>query len=464
MSKETKNAGTAARSTFSSSLGFFLAAVGGAVGLGNVWGFPFKLGRGGGFPFLVIYVLCVFVVGVPICIAEYALGRKMRSGPVSAYKRISKKWTFLGWINMAVCIGVMGFYCLICGWLLKYACMFALSLVGLGGDFLAMDSATYFTAFVSKPLEPLIWTYAFMIINYLVIRKNISQGIEKSCKVMIPVLVVILIVVAIRGCTLPGADAGLDYLFKPNMTAFNEIGFFAVFTLALVQMWFSVNIGFGTNLLYGSYLPDDTNIVKSAIIVPIADMCVALLAGLAVMPAVFAYDLEPSTGAGLLFITLKTVFAEMPGGSFFGLIFFIAVLFAALSSTIGMTGAIATVGTDEFHWDNNKSSLVSTIIPCIIAIPVSWGYGLLSGVRPLAFLGKDTDLLDSLDFLCENVLATTAALLLCIFVGWVWKPKTVLEEVEKTGPFTWKNLWLFVFRFVCPIITVIVILSSLGLI
>ena len=154
----------------------------------------------------------------------------------------------------------------------------------------------------------------------------------------------------------------------------------------------------------------------------------------------------------------------MPGGSFFGLIFFIAVLFAALSSTIGMTGAIATVGTDEFHWDNNKSSLVSTIIPCIIAIPVSWGYGLLSGVRPLAFLGKDTDLLDSLDFLCENVLATTAALLLCIFVGWVWKPKTVLEEVEKTGPFTWKNLWLFVFRFVCPIITVIVILSSLGLI
>ena len=330
MSKETKNTGTAARSTFSSSLGFFLAAVGGAVGLGNVWGFPFKLGRGGGFPFLVIYVLCVFVVGVPICIAEYALGRKMRSGPVSAYKRISKKWTFLGWINMAVCIGVMGFYCLICGWLLKYACMFALSLVGLGGDFLAMDSATYFTAFVSKPLEPLIWTYAFMIINYLVIRKNISQGIEKSCKVMIPVLVVILIVVAIRGCTLPGA--------------------------------------------------------------------------------------------------------------------------------------IATLGTDEFHWDNNKSSLVSTIVPCIIAIPVSWGYSLLSGVRPLAFLGKDTDLLDSLDFLCENVLATTAALLLCIFVGWVWKPKTVLEEVEKTGPFTWKNLWLFVFRFVCPIITVIVILSSLGLI
>lgn len=178
----------------------------------------------------------------------------------------------------------------------------------------------------------------------------------------------------------------------------------------------------------------------------------------------FAYDLEPTAGAGLLFITLKNIFAEMPGGSVFGLLFFVAVMFAALSSTIGMTGAIAAVGNEDLHWENNKSSLVATIIPCIIAIPVSWGYGLLSDVRPLAFLGKATDMLDSLDFLCENVLSTAGALLLCILVGWVMKPKSVLEEVEKTGPFGLKNVWMVLFRYVCPIVTVFVILSSLGII
>lgn len=464
MSKEPKTTNSGTRSNFSSSPGFFLAAIGGAVGLGNVWGFPYKLGRGGGFPFIVIYVICVFLIGMPICIAEFSLGRKMRAGPVNAYKRISKKWAFLGWINIAVCVGVMGFYCLICGWILKYVCMFALSVVGLGSEFLAADSATYFSTFVANPVEPLIWTYIFMAVNYLVIRKNIAQGIEKACKIMLPLLVALLVIVAVRRCTLPGADAGLAYLFKPNMAAINEQGFFAVLTLALLQMWFSVNIGFGTNLLYGSYLPDDTSIVKSAVVVPIADMCIALLAGLAVMPAVFAYDLEPTAGAGLLFITLKNIFAEMPGGSVFGLLFFVAVMFAALSSTIGMTGAIAAVGNEDLHWENNKSSLVATIIPCIIAIPVSWGYGLLSDVRPLAFLGKATDMLDSLDFLCENVLSTAGALLLCILVGWVMKPRSVLEEVEKTGPFGLKNVWMVLLRYVCPIVTVFVILSSLGII
>jgi len=303
-----------------------------------------------------------------------------------------------------------------------------------------------------------------MVANYVIIRKNISGGIEKACKIMIPALVTILIVVAIRSCTLPGASAGLDYLFKPNMNAFEEIGFFNVFTLALLQMWFSVNIGFGTNVLYGSYLPEETKITKSAIIVPIADMIVAMLAALAVMPACFAYGVEPSAGAGLLFISLKNVFFEMPGGRFFGLIFFIAVLFAAISSTIGMTGAIAAVGTDDLHWDTKKSSLWATVIPCILAIPVSLGYGPLAHIHPLAIFGKETDMLDSLDFICENVLATFGALFLCLFVGYVLKPKFVIEEVEKNGIFSWKSLWTILFRIVAPIATVLVILCSVGII
>lgn len=462
--KSKTTAKTETRSNFSSTFGFFIAAIGGAVGLGNIWSFPFKCGRGGGFPFVLIYVLCVFIVGVPICMAEYSIGRKMRCGPVQAYRKISKKWAFLGWINTAVCVGVMGFYCLICGWILKYACMFGLSLIGLGGDFMATDSASFFSTFISNPVEPLLWTYAFMVVNYLVVRNNISRGIEKACKIMIPVLIVILIIVAIRSCTLPGASEGLAYMFEPNFDAFSEIGFFSVFTLALLQMFFSVNIGFGTNVLYGSYLPDDTDIAKSAMIIPIADMCIAILAGVAIMPAVFAYDFEPSAGAGLLFITLKAVFNEMPGGALFGFLFFVAVMFAAFSSTIGMTGAIAAYGTDDLKWTNNKSSLVATIIPCIIAIPVSLGYSLLSDVRPLAFIGQNTDMLDSLDFVAEYVLVTIGTLLLCLFVGWIWKPDEVVKEIERTGKFSWKPLWLFLFRYVSPIVAVIVMLSSWGLI
>lgn len=463
MSKQS-NTSNGTRSNFSSNFGFMLAAIGGAVGLGNIWSFPYKMGRGGGFPFIMIYVICVFVIGVPICIAEYAVGRKMRSGPVNAYRRLSKKWAFIGYLNMAVCVGVMGFYCLICGWLLKYAVMFLLSCVGMGGSFVTTGGAEYFSTFIANPIEPLVWTYAFMAVNFLIVRNNIADGIEKACKIMIPALVAILVIVAIRSCTLPGASGGLEYLFKPNMNAIREIGFFNVFTLALLQMWFSVNIGFGTNVLYGSFLPEETNITKSAIIVPIADMIIAMLAALAVMPACFAFDVEPSAGAGLLFISLKNVFFEMPGGQFFGLIFFVAVLFAAISSTIGMTGAIAAVGTDDLHWDTRRSSLWATIIPCIIAIPVSLGYGPLSNIHPLAIFGKETDMLDSLDFLCENVFATFGALFLCIFVGYVMKPKMVIDEVEKNGLFSWKALWTILFRVVAPIATALVILCSLGII
>lgn len=452
------------RSLFSSNLGFMLAAIGGAVGLGNIWAFPFKLGRGGGFPFLLIYVIFVFVLAIPMTLAEYSFGRRSRCGPVQAYRNLSKKWSFVGWINMAVCVGVMGFYCLICGWILKYLCMFALSCVGMGGEFWTMDSAEYFSMFIASPVEPLIWTALFMVINYLVVRNNIASGIEKSCKVMIPVLVAIMVIVAVRSCTLPGASEGLAYLFEPNATAFQENGgFFAILTLALLQVFFSSNIGFGTNLMYGSYMTNDSSITRSAIVVPIANTIVAILASLATIPAVFAFGYEPSSGAGMLFITLKAVFETMPGGAFFGFIFFIAVFFAALSSTIGMTAAIAAHPVDNWGWKERKASFVSSVIPVLIAIPISLGYGIWSHVRPLAFLGKETDLLDSLDFLCENCLATTAALMLCIFIGWVWKPDAVIEEVEKSGPFTWKKLFTIAIRYVCPIITLIAMLSSIGI-
>ena len=428
MSKQQKEK----RSNFSGSLGFFLANVAGAVGLGNLWGFPFKMGRGGGFPFIVIYLIAVFAVGIPIVIAEYGFGRKFRAGPVKAYQAVNQKWGFVGWFHEITCILVMGFYALIVGYLMKYMCMYFVSI--FGGGFTAIDGATYFSAMISSPVEPLIWTAIVLGLTYFIIRKDFAAGYEKACKVLLPILFVMLIVVAVRSCTLPGAAEGLKYMFQPNMAAFREIGFFGVFSLAVVQMWFSINVGFGTNIFLSSYMPDGTEITKQAIAVPIADMVVAMLAGLAIMPAVFAYGLDPTSGPGLLFITLKNVFDNMPGGSVFGFIFFVSAFAAGLSTSIGITGALVPIGTEQLGWDLNKSTAASCILSFVLSIPVSLGYGVLSGVHPLAWLGErfaGYDMLDSVDFLGENVFLSFGALFMVVFIGWVWKPDAVLAEVEK---------------------------------
>ena len=403
-----------------------LACIGGAVGLGNVWGFPSKLGRGGGFYFLIIYVVVALLLGIPMTLAEYALGRKTRKGPIAAWEDLNRKWKFVGILNSIVCVGVMGFYCLLFGWIIKYMVEFGIAIFNPASTFWIMDSAEYFAMFI-----------------------------------------VLLIVVAIRACTLPGAEAGIEFLFKPSTeNVMTSGGWLTVFGIALAQMFFSLNIGFGTNLMYGSYAPDDSDLAKNALLVPLGDMIVALLAALATIPAAFAFGYSPSAGAGMLFITMKAVFESMPGGAVFGFLFFVAVFFAAISSVIGMTAANASIPVERWGWERKKGTLLALASNLIIAIPVSLGYSSLSGVRLLSWLGKDTDILDSIDYLCENCFATVAALALCIFVGWIWKPAAVIEEVEKGGKFkfTWKKIFTFLIRYICPIITLIVVLSSIGII
>ena len=420
-------------------MGFFLANVAGTVGLGNLWGFPYKMGRGGGFPFLIIYLVAVFAIGIPIVIAEYGFGRNFRVGPVKAYAKVNKKWSFVGWLHEITCILVMGFYALIVGYLLKYMCLYFLAIFGIG-SFAATDGASYFVGMISSPVEPLIWTALVLGVTYIIIRNDFAKGYEKACKVLLPVLFVMLVIVAVRSCTLPGAVEGLKYMFQPNLSAFREVGFFGVFALAVVQMWFSINIGFGTNIFLSSFMPEETSIPKQAIVIPIADMVVAVLAGLAIMPAVFAYGLDPTSGPSLLFVTLKNVFDDMPAGNLFGFIFFVSAVAAGLSTSIGITGALVPLGTEELGWNMEKSTAVSCLLSFLLSISVSLGYGLLSHVHPLAWLGErfsDYDMLDSIDFLGENVFLSFGALFMVIFIGWVWKPDAVLAEVEKNGTFSW---------------------------
>ncbi len=458
---------TKKRSKFNSNLGMMLACIGGAVGLGNVWGFPSKLGRGGGFYFLIIYIVVALLLGIPMTVSEYALGRKMRKGPIAAWEAMNRKWKFVGILNSIVCVGVMGFYCVLFGWIIKYMVEFGIAIFNPSSAFWVTDSAEYFASFISSPVEPLVWTFVGLLLTYLCVRKDLAGGIEKACKWMIPVLVVLMIIVAIRACTLPGAEEGIEFLFKPSTeNVMTSGGWLTVFGIALAQMFFSLNVGFGTNLMYGSYAPDESNLAKNAVFVPLGDMVVALLAALATIPAVFAFDYEPTAGAGMLFITMKAVFGTMKGGAIFGFLFFAAVFFAAISSTIGMTAANASIPIERWGWEHKKGTLLALGANMLIAIPVSLGYSSLSGVKLLGWLGKDTDILDSIDYLCENCFATVAALALCIFVGWVWKPTAIIEEVEKGGKFTftWKKLFTFLIRYVCPIITLVVVLSSVGLI
>jgi NSS family neurotransmitter:Na+ symporter len=458
------------RSRFGSNFGFMMACIGGAVGLGNVWGFPGKLGRGGGFWFLLIYIVIVFLMGIPMTITEYSLGRKTRKGPVAAYQELCKKFTWIGVLNTIVCTGVMCFYWLLMGWILRYAVGFFLAIFNPASTFWTTDSSEFFGSFIANPIESLAYTFVCVIISYLILRKDAAKGIEKICKWMIPALVVLLIVVAVRACTLPGASEGLAYMFKPNGENFNAAGgFFAVLALATAQMFFSVNVGFGTNLLYGSYIPEESNMSRSSIVVPIADMIVAILAGLATIPAAFAFGYSPSTGAGMLFVTMKAVFATLPGGALFGFIFMIAVFFAGISSATGVTAAIMAVPEENWKWSHKKATVLSHLIPALITIPICLGYSAFSGVAPLSWLPESLpahayDLLDSLDYICENVLAVVAALGLVIYAGWIYKPQNVIAEVERNGvTMGWKKLYTVLIKFVCPVIVAFVVLTSIGI-
>lgn len=458
------------RSKFASNFGFMMACIGGCVGLGNVWGFPGKLGRGGGFYFLLIYIAVVVLMGFAMTLTEYALGRKTRLGPIAGYRALCKKFTWVGVMNSLVCTGVMCFYWLLMGWILRYTVGFFVSIFNPNCEFWVSDSATFFGSFIANPVESMIYTFICVIMGYFILRKDAAKGIEAICKWMIPALFVLLVVVAIRACTLPGASEGLKYMFQPNAENFKSAGgFFAVAALAVAQMFFSINVGFGANFLYGSYMPEETNMSRSAIYVPIADSIVALTAGLATIPAAFAFGFSPSTGAGMLFVTMKAVFATLPGGAFFGCIFMIAVFFAGISSAVGVTAVIMDVTEENWKWSHKKSTALCHIIPALIAIVICLGYSVFSDVRILGWLPESLpahnyDLLDSVDYICEMVLATVAALGLVIFAGWVHKPENIITEVERNGvTMGWKGFYKFCIKFACPVIVAFCVLTSIGI-
>ena len=439
------------RGKFSSSFGFILAATGSAVGLGNLWKFPYVAGQSGGAVFLIIYIVFVFLLGVPIMLGEMAIGRKTKLNPIGAYKKLNKKYTFVGVIGVIGAFVILSYYSVIGGWVLKYITTY------ITGNQI-QDSTAYYQNFISSSIEPILWHFGFMAATCFIVIKGISAGIEKFSKVLLPALFVLIIITVIRSVTLEGGMEGIKYFLVPDWSDINSFEKFAnVVVAAMGQVFFSLSLGMGTMITYGSYLNRDSDLQKSAVIVPILDTIIAVLAGLAILPAVFAFGFEPSAGPGLLFETLPKVFAEMPFGIVFGAIFFILVFFAAITSSVSLLEVVTSFCIDNLHMKRKVAAILVSAIMAIIGVFAALSFGVLGDVKILG-----VTIFDFMVFMSDMVIMPIGGMLMCIFVGYVWGVDNIADEISNGGviPFKWKMLFSVIMKYVAPVLIFIIFISS----
>ena len=439
------------KSGFSSRIGFVLAASGSAVGLGNLWRFPYLAAKYGGGSFLLIYLILTVTFGFALMITEIAIGRKTGKSALYAFSDLDRKSGFIGVLASAVPIIILPYYCVIGGWVVKYAWAF---LTGSGG---AAAADEYFGGFISQVGEPILWLGIFILATMVVILLGVNKGIENISKVLMPLLVILSVVIAVFVVTRPGAEAGLAYYLKPDLSKISANAFLA----ALGQLFYSMSLAMGIMITYGSYLKKDANIEHSVRNIEIFDTGIAFLAGLMIVPAVFVFSggNEASLKAGptLMFITLPKVFDGMAGGHIIGAVFFVLVLFAALTSAISLMETVVSIFVDKTNKSRRFITICVTIYTIVMAIPSSLGFGVLSGISI-----KGMSILDMFDFVSNSILMPVVALLTCLFVGFVVKPKTVIDEVESSShSFKSKKVYEILIKYVSPILIILILISSI---
>lgn len=445
------------RGSFSGGLGFVFAAAGSAVGLGNLWRFPYLAAQYGGGIFLLVYLILAVTFGFALLTAEIAIGRKTKLSPVLAYKKLNKKFSFLGYIATLVPIIIIPYYCVIGGWVTKYVTVYAQGLVAP----VAKDG--YFGDFIGHPVAPLVFFLIFMLISIVVIMLGVKKGIEKLSKFLMPLLVVLTIGIAIYALTLPNAMEGVKYYLIPDFSKFSIL----TVAGAMSQLFYSMSIAMGIMVTYGSYTRDDVNLNKSVNRIEFFDTLVALLAGLMIIPAVYIFSGEEglsSQGAGLMFMTLPKVFQQMPGGNIIALLFFVLVFFAAITSSISVMEAIVSSLMDKFHLKRIPCCLIVIGICLLLGIPSSLGNGLWANIKILGM-----DFLTFFDYISNSILMPIVAFCTCILVGWVIKPKALTDEITKNGEkFGRKKLFNVMIKYIAPICLLFIfvtgILSQLGII
>ena len=439
------------RKGFGTNFGFLMAAVGSAVGLGNIWGFPNKMGANGGFTFLLIYLVLAVCCGFIVMVGELALGRKTGHGAVGAYKVLSKKFRWMGWLGILSAFFILFFYCALGGYCIKYTVLNVGNLFNAGFGSNGMSGAEVFAAFMANPGEAIVYGLIFVALTMIIVMGGIGGGIEKVCSVGMPALFVALLICIIRACTLPGAVDGLKYMFVPGWAVANGVidkapNFFEVLSTAGGQMFFSLSLGMGAMITYGSYLDKKENIQNNAILIIVMDTLVALMAGLCVIPGRFALDPTGNLGGpSLLFVTIQNVFHNMGVvGPVFGILFYLLVVFAAISSSISLLEVVVAHFVDKARaagkGDKRKKytliAAAAVALGCILVCADCLGG---NGIAPADILGIAepktwaADWLDFWDMLSEGVMMPLGALLMSLMFGWELGPEVVREECEQQG-------------------------------
>lgn len=440
------------RSSFSGKLGFVLAASGSAVGLGNIWRFPYLAAKYGGGTFLLIYLILAVTFGFSLMTAEIALGRKTGLSAIGAFTALDKRFKFLGIIASAVPIIIFPYYSVIGGWVIKYFFVFV---TGAGQ---AASGDTYFTEFIGGTCEPLGWFFLFIAFTSIVVVCGVEKGIEKVSKFMMPILVVLTLFVGIYGLTIDGAMEGLSYYLKPHMADVSAKTILA----AMGQLFYSMSLAMGIMITYGSYMKKDNHLESSVRQIEIFDTGVAFLAGLMIIPAVFAFSggdrSALSAGPGLMFITLPKVFDSMKFGGIVGTVFFLLVFFAALTSAISLMETIVSILRDKLGWTRKGTCIFVTVLALIMGVPSSLGFG------PLSFISwMGMSVLDIMDFVSNSILMPIVAFFTCIFIGFVIKPSSIAEEVKVTdGTFKGEKLFTVMIKWIAPIFLVLILGSSIA--
>ena len=442
------------RSSFSGKIGFVLSAAGASVGLGNIWRFPYLAAKYGGGIFLLIYIVLALTFGYTMIVAESALGRMTQKSPVGAFESFGKKkWiSFGGWINAIIPVLIVPYYSVIGGWVIKYLVEY----IRGNGDRLAEDG--YFSQFISDGRSTELCFVVFCLFTLTIIFAGVRNGVERVSKLMMPVLVVLSVIIAIYSVTRPGALSGVTYFLVPNPENFSWMTVVA----AMGQMFYSLSIAMGILITFGSYMKKDTSIEDSTQNVEIFDTAIAIMAGLMIIPAVFAFSGgDPNTlqaGPALMFITIPKVFANMGFGTAIGILFFLLVLFAAVTSSIALTESAVSTFEDELHWSRKKSTVFMGVVMVLLGTLSCLGYGPLAGVTIIGM-----QFLDFFDFLTNSVMMPIAAIATCLFVSKVVGLKKMEEEITQDGqPFRRKKIFYFMIQYLCPIFAAIILISSVA--
>ncbi len=458
------------RNSFSGSIGFVLAAAGSAVGLGNIWRFPYLAAKDGGGLFLLVYIVLALTFGFTMLTTEVCIGRKTQESPLTAYKKINKNFGFLGLLAYVVPFIIYPYYCVIGGWVLKYTGTY----LTLHGSNAVADG--FFTGFITHQWQPIVFTLVFALLCFMIVYNGVEKGIERCSRILMPVLAVLILFIAVYSGFLKHTDSdgtvrtgmqGWAIYFTPDFTGMTFGKFLRVCLDAMGQLFYSLSIAMGIMVAYGSYMKREDNLVKSINQIEIFDSAIAIVAGMMIIPAVYVFvgnDGLKSAGPGLIFVTLPKVFESMGKfGGVLAVVFFVMVLFAALTSAVSILEAIVSSMMDRFKWSRKKSALIMALVGFVVSVVVCLGYNVFYFEANVATV-KGGQILDILDYVSNSFLMPIVAILTCVLIGWITKPNIIIDEATRNGEkFGRKILYVVMIKFVAPLLLIVIFLSSFGI-